>query len=324
MCALEHPLVTVIVPVFDVETFVSECLESICNQTYRNLEILCIDDCGEDSSVEIIKKLQKRDGRIKILKNRYNLGQGYSRNVGISSSKGDFIYFVDSDDWIERGTIRELVKKAIIEQSDIVVGDFNAFNDENIDSLICVANTFNSYPRLRNLPERVTVENFECALREIPSIAWGKLYRKKFLVENNLRFISRKLRHEDEGFHVKCLSCNPCLSVVHSKNYHYRIRANSEMQFNDGLIKGAISDMRDVIYDALCYLREKNAIYSVVTRDRYHDCFTFRCAKFVFYWGRNKLIKIGFIQLFKYIENEFEKKLKIFGLTVWRKKKKYN
>ena len=92
--------VSVIIPVYNVEPYLKEALDSVINQTLREIEIICIDDCSTDNSYNILEEYAKKDNRIIIIKNEENLGVGISRNKGIRLSKGEYIGFVDGDDYI--------------------------------------------------------------------------------------------------------------------------------------------------------------------------------------------------------------------------------
>lgn len=124
------PLVSVIIPIFNVEKYVEQCVRSVMSQTYENLEILCIDDQGRDGSINIISNLAKIDRRIRIVVHHENLGLGQARNSGIMEAAGDFIYFLDADDWIMPRAIEDLVEKAILNNADVAIGSALAFPDD--------------------------------------------------------------------------------------------------------------------------------------------------------------------------------------------------
>ena len=105
------PLISVIVPVYNVAAYLEDCLYSIVNQSYKNIEIICIDDFSEDNSYEILKKYEKTDQRIKVLKNDKNIGLGLTRNVGLSLAKGYWIHFVDPDDWLELDAYEKIIQR---------------------------------------------------------------------------------------------------------------------------------------------------------------------------------------------------------------------
>ena len=94
-------LVSIIIPFYNVEDYIEECLKSVINQTYKNLEIICVDDCSPDNSYIIVNKYIDIDKRIKLIRHKENLGLGGARNTGLQNANGKFVYFLDSDDYIE-------------------------------------------------------------------------------------------------------------------------------------------------------------------------------------------------------------------------------
>ena len=105
-------MISVIIPVYNVEKYLHVCLNSLLYQTYQNFEIICIDDASSDSSLEILEYFTKKDPRIKIIKNDSNRGQGYSRNRGLEVAQGKYISFLDADDWFSPNAFEILIKKS--------------------------------------------------------------------------------------------------------------------------------------------------------------------------------------------------------------------
>lgn len=95
------PKISIIIPVYNVEKFISRAIDSAINQTFNDIEIIIVDDCGEDKSIDIAKEYQKNDGRIKIIHNEKNLGTFAARNNGVLNSKAEYILFLDSDDYLD-------------------------------------------------------------------------------------------------------------------------------------------------------------------------------------------------------------------------------
>ena len=120
--------ISVIVPVYNVEDYLDRCINSIVKQTYKNLEIILVDDGSTDSSYKICNEWAKKDERIKVLHNK-NEGVSKARNVGIDASTGDFIAFVDSDDYIEETMFEKLLDKQKTNNSDIVFCRVNQINN---------------------------------------------------------------------------------------------------------------------------------------------------------------------------------------------------
>lgn len=122
------PEVSIIIPVYNSELYLEKCLDSLINQTLKDIEIICIDDGSKDDSLKILNKYANKDSRIKILKQKHKK-QGAARNLGIQFATGNYIGFVDSDDWVELNMFEKLYKKAIESESDIVMCNFKAYNE---------------------------------------------------------------------------------------------------------------------------------------------------------------------------------------------------
>ena len=129
----DNPLISVIIPVYNVEKYLEQCLDSVVNQSYKNLEIICINDYSEDNSLEILNCYAKNDNRIIILNNTKNIGLGYTRNMGLNYANGDFIHFLDADDWIELNTYEicaDTIRKTK-KNIDIIKFLYKSFNMTN-------------------------------------------------------------------------------------------------------------------------------------------------------------------------------------------------
>ncbi|MDR1554903.1 MAG: glycosyltransferase family 2 protein [Campylobacteraceae bacterium] len=128
---MNKPLVSVIVPVYNVEKYLRKCLDSIINQTYKNLEIILVDDGSPDNCGKICDECALKDKRVKVI-HKTNGGQSSARNMGLDIAKGEYIAFVDSDDWIDEGMYEELVCIAQKETTDIVISGFYKVEKDGI------------------------------------------------------------------------------------------------------------------------------------------------------------------------------------------------
>lgn len=312
------PLVTVIIPVYCVQSYIRQCIDSVINQTYKNLEILCIDDCGDDASISILRMVAKDDKRVKIIRHPKNLGVGEARNTGIKLSSGDYLFFLDSDDWIRQETIEKLVDAANRDHADIIIGSGLAFTNEKC--LEVVARNINS-SLFNSLSVNciVDLQNFQLMISELPCMAWGKLLKKKFIINNKLRFIGNKIYHEDNGFHVKCMACMPRVATLSFPGYQYRIRSSSIMDFGRQRNEDMQKHMRISIQDALDYINVSNIDqkYFRAVKDVYWKVFCYKKFGITFYWGSMvKIIKIGRISLLKQLYEHGGGSLKVFGLKI--------
>ncbi|MFB7142910.1 glycosyltransferase family 2 protein [Gottfriedia sp. NPDC056225] len=127
-----EPLVSVIIPIYNTEEHLSKCLDSVLNQTYKRLEVILINDGSKDNSLEICEKYKSADSRI-ILIDKENAGVSEARNDGVKCSSGDFISFIDSDDWLDNNTFDEMLKIALKTDADIVMSGFYINNEPHME-----------------------------------------------------------------------------------------------------------------------------------------------------------------------------------------------
>lgn len=194
-------LVSIIVPVYNTESYLEKCLNSILNQTYKNIEVIIIDDGSTDNSYKILQEFQNKDKRI-ILLQQDNSGQGVARNKGIEVSKGKYIFFVDSDDKVTENMVEEMVLE--IEKTN---SDFSSFliAFEDSKSQKIYKKKFNS-TILKN--EEIYQNTLE--IKDIFSVPWNKIYKRKFLVDNEIYFPKIK-KNEDMLFvHKLAFFSNKC------------------------------------------------------------------------------------------------------------------
>ena len=224
--------VSVIVPVYNVEDYLKECLDSIINQTLRDIEIICIDDCGTDNSINILKEYAKKDDRIRIISHKENKGLGPARNTGINEAKGEYISFIDSDDYISRDYLENLYNTIIKYDTDIVstinikrvVGKAISLYSININKYLSIfqkifkKNHFEGISNANIKDEKENTKNYPFV------VAWNKLYKKSFLLDNDLFFMDIKKGSEDEDFYQRLLLNSPSISYNHKSIYYYRER----------------------------------------------------------------------------------------------------
>lgn len=238
-----YPKISIIIPVYNVEPYIADCLQSVMHQTYQGpLECILVDDCGTDKSMEIVEKLiAEYDGTIvfSILHHEHNRGLSAARNTGVAAAKGECVYFLDSDDWISDDCIEKLARPLRELEYDIVVGDFKVVGEL-------------PYHLELSLPEgpyhEFGITQTFCN-GGVYVMAVNKLYKIEFLLKNHLLFEEGKI-HEDEilAFELSCIEKS--FYVVKSVTYFYRIRANSIVTQLDQLQKvqgylGAMNGVKD-------------------------------------------------------------------------------
>ena len=187
------PKVSVIIPVYNVEEYLRECLDSVVNQTLKEIEIICVDNGSTDNSLEILKEYAKRDNRITFIKQE-NSGSGTARNCGINIAKGDFIAFMDSDDmYPENKTLSTIYVKTTENNALICGGSVNQIKD---DKLITDTSIFEEGYSFRQ-------EGFvDYKDYQFDYGYWRFIYNRNFLIENQIYFTNYK-RYQDPPFFVK-------------------------------------------------------------------------------------------------------------------------
>ncbi len=214
------PLISIIIPVYNVAPFIKSCLHSVLNQTYKNIEIIIINDKTTDESISIIKDVLQKEAPsvpIKIIEHAENKGLSSARNTGIKNSRGEYLYFLDSDDEISTDCIETLSNRAKISCADIVIGDYivqgssGFFPPLELGTSIIKGNS--------KIIQAYMQEKFYV-------MAWNKLVRKEFIVKNNLYF-KNNLIHEDCLWSFQCACKAEIIDIIKQTTYIYKIQKKS-------------------------------------------------------------------------------------------------
>lgn len=191
----DYGLISVIIPVYNVEKYLRECVDSVLAQTYSNFEVILVDDGSTDSSPEICDEYAKLDDRIRVI-HRQNGGLSVARNTGLDDAKGEYVYFLDSDDWIVKQTLQKVVEKFSTPKVDVVFFDSNSFEDSSkgydIKQSYVRKNDYgidDSFSMLKKLQNN---KDFHFAVQMY-------MYRKDFLLNKALRFYPGII-YEDVAF----------------------------------------------------------------------------------------------------------------------------
>ena len=311
----ESGLISVILPVYKVEKYIRDCLASLEKQTYKNIEVFCVDDCGNDNSIKIAEEFAQRDSRFKIIHNPHNLGIGPSRNQGLNNAKGEYIFFVDPDDYLTETALEDLYNNMQENNSDIVVTKAFAFADDDSQETLERTKSINFW--LNKQPaenHKVDISNYTDAIFNFNCTIWGKLYRRDFFEKNNIRFINKKVVHEDNGFWLKICSCFPTLTYLDKVGLMYRIRKNATTDTinRKGNERKKYLQMRRNILDAFKFVKNhapkeyrKELLIQIANSPEYS-----------FYMESN----IKFLYRFKWLKNQ--KYLYLFGMPLYTEKQK--
>lgn len=210
-----NPLISVLVPCYNVEYFVEQCIISICQQTYTNLEILCINDGSTDSTLAILQSYADRDSRIRII-SKPNSGYGHSMNVGLTESKGSYIGIVEPDDFIEHTMFEKLISKAIAYNLDISRGSyFKHSTKSRTDILVDIS----FVPH-----EKVITPVDDHTPFLLPPSIWCAIYKRELLFNNNIKFLETPgASYQDTSFAFKTFYYAERFLLINEPLVHYRI-----------------------------------------------------------------------------------------------------
>lgn len=207
-----EPLISVIVPVYNVEPYLRKCVDSILNQTYRNLEVILVDDGSPDVCPAICDEYAAMDNRVRVI-HKENGGLSDARNVGMETASGEYLTFVDSDDLLPIEAVETMMNIAIAERADLVIGGYNRFADVPEGS----GNVETSVQRW------TPVEAMEDMLRN-GCASWARLYRRE--LHQSIQFPVGEI-NEDEAIVLPLLEKCGTIAVTNAVVYHYRCRPES-------------------------------------------------------------------------------------------------
>lgn len=215
----EAPLVSVIVPVYNTAPWLRKCLDSIINQTYRNLEIICVNDGSPDNAAEILDEYAAKDARIKVI-HQENAGVSAARNRGLDIAAGEYVSFVDSDDWLEPETYERIIA-AFVDDVDIVA--MGVVIDGDVKDKEGLEEYFNRLPQGRS---EVTPFAFAELNMSLPT----KVYRREVIGQKSISFPEGIAYGEDSAFVCCVLAHSRALYNVGNRFYHYVQHESSAMQ----------------------------------------------------------------------------------------------
>ncbi|EKI8131646.1 TPA: glycosyltransferase family 2 protein, partial [Enterococcus faecalis] len=254
-------LVSVVIPVYNVEKYVEKCLDSVINQTYQNLEIIIVNDGSTDNSLSVCQKKKLSDSRIKLI-NKENGGLSSARNAGIECAQGEFICFIDSDDWIELDYIEVLL---------------NGMENTNVDISVIQMIKVKDFNKIAFQSESQTkwdIFERETAMRELFSSnligysANNKLYRISLF--KSIRYPEGMLM-EDKGTTYRLIDSSTKVAVNGSTKYHYYLRDNSilrtdfnQKNFDSFIIHEEILNFMDEHYPSISPKVKSRYVYEAI------------------------------------------------------------
>lgn len=295
--------ISIIVPVYNAEKYLEECLDSLIEQTYKNIEIILIDDGSTDKSACICDEYAEKDKRVKILHQK-NSGVSVARNKGLDKHTGDYVMFVDSDDWIEPNTCEILINKITAEKKDLLIYNYylerKNFSEKNSDFMCDNDVNFLQKIQAKLLAPTINIENIKC---NGISLACTKIISSKILKKSRFLFEGKKALFEDGLFYYLLFEENINVGIVNEHLYHYRIISTSATHaYNESILY-----ITDTIIDTVESVRKNHKNDSL-----YEEAFAIRKLHNLLYILNlninNKKGNLKFFERVKAIKKEAQRK----------------
>lgn len=216
-------LVSVVIPIYNAQNFLDKCLDSVLKQTYTNLEVILVNDGSTDNSFELCKNYEEADSRIKLI-DCQNGGPSKARNIGIENVTGEFIFFIDADDWIEQTTIEQLIEEYDINKTDLIISDYRKITKYGIvtsghENYFHNDTVLDSYEILEYVRTYLTKPN------RFPLFvySWGRLFKSSIIKDNDIRFDESLRTYEDVNFNFEYLKYTQNLSFLLNKAFYFHL-----------------------------------------------------------------------------------------------------
>lgn len=284
--------ISIIIPVYNAEEFLTESIDSILHQTFTDIELICVNDGSKDNSLTMLNNMAKKDGRIVVI-NKSNGGCGSARNTGLNHATGEYVYFFDPDDYVLPEALEQLYENASNNDSDIVLSQIAWYQE---------GNTINYNKPGYNINEvfpDANFDNFTFNYHDIKEYVlnsyyapWTKLYKKSFIDNFDFRF-DENIAFDDVPFHVKTLLKAEKISFIQKAFYHYRTTNKKSV---NNTVSNAVDIMRicDIVEE---FLRDNNYYDEFI-----HEFNQFKITQILLY------IIFSYSECYyKYAKNEFIK-----------------
>lgn len=297
--------ISIIVPIYNREQYLIRCLNSILNQSLKNIEVVCIDDGSNDNSVDIIKNYIKIDSRVKLYINKKNKGVAYSRNLGIKKASSNIIGFVDSDDTVEKDMFKKMIIKMKEENSDIVMCNFNYVNNDG-----CL---IRKYDKLnQNLTKKIIFQKI--LYGELFTGSCNKIFKKNLFEDNLIKFPINRI-YEDAMVIFKLVYFANKISICEDRFYNYHDNPNAitttftYKNFDDTFYKQQITKI---------FLKEYGIykIYKIEYLKKLQSSINYLLGKFEKFETTNKLKLMKYFWK-KILENEDIDNIHFSKILVW-------
>lgn len=230
----ERPLISVIIPAYNVEEYISDCLNSVCIQKTDAIEVIIVDDGSKDDTLNIIQIFEKTNNNITVV-TQSNAGVSAARNHGLSLAKGVYVYFLDSDDWVEHDFFNEIITVCNEIHPDCIIFGYKKRNASG--NFIANKNPmfYGEIDSKKNKNTLAKLFSNECGLA-----VWDKIIKRSILIENNIKFQNMR-NAEDFVFSLDCISHCDTIYILDKVLYNYRIQISGKRSDNYELVKNQIT-----------------------------------------------------------------------------------
>ena len=269
---MSKPKVSIVVPVYNCEKYLQECLDSIVNQTFKDIEIICVNDSSTDNSLQILEEYAKKDDRIKIV-TQPGSNAGMARNTGLEIARGDYIQFLDADDYFDLSMLSKLYDKITSTDSDVAFCIYSKF-DNATKKNIWVSNPKKSF---KHYDTPFSIKDYPDNFFQIgsdPNI-WTRLFKRSFIIENGIRFSSTSSTN-DLFFVYTALALAKKIIFYNEILVYYRTNLADSITS-----KNSMDSFRDIIivYDELYHFLNERNIFQLLKKSfcmRFEDSFRYR------------------------------------------------
>jgi len=224
----KKPLISIIIPCYNSEKYLSVCLKSVINQTYENWECLLINDGSKDNTLAVLEEFSSSNKKFKVF-SQQNKGLSATRNLGIENATGDYLFFLDSDDLLIENSLQKLANE-VDDENDIITGITVTVNGENLEKISQLKHPKEGLVRFNNDKQEVLITTMEYGLSPV---AQNRLYKRQFLEKYNLRF-RNGLLHEDELWFFETMFLAKKVMFINDETYLYRTDNSESITKNIG------------------------------------------------------------------------------------------
>jgi len=300
------PKVSILVPIFNVEKYLRQCLDSVANQSLKDIEIICIDDGSTDSSLEIIQSYARKDPRFIVITKK-NSGYGDSMNKGLEKARGEYIGIVESDDWADIDMFESLYNIANKNKVDVVKSNFYFYSG--------LGNSNKKFQLVNHVDTGKVINPLETISVFFPQAAiWTGLYKKSFLNKNSIKFLPTPgASYQDTGFNFKVWASAKRAYLTNEAYLHYRIDNDNSSVKSKGKIFAVVDEMKDM-YRFAKETKHFKQLKPILFQRKYE----------IYMWNYGRLTSGAAKEFIVHVNKELQsdKKKKLYDTSLLTKKEK--